>query len=396
MTTQTFTVEVPYLKTVRPPVTLNYAMSPLGMNQARFNGRLVATPQIDLSAFSCRAVVDFVEVKVWLSRTTQFRFVQDQIVDLTGRTPWVRGADQRSETLFTIRIQDPDPTIVEQCLAGLRDHFGFEREPEVHMLEVSVDFTPREPSELRRHRMIGVLTRHLYPDVDFLSDRLSRPLMRWGKAGDKKMRHLVGDSPHNDFGHLLRWPVSDAQPAADATLYVGAQLGRAQWKIMDKIFNDQNHRAGIKVALDDKEKRARVEVTLNREELGSLGIGSLGSLWGFRFAKMQGRYFQFVLPTFGRSSSRVKPAVAAVFDESRRTRFRTSGVLGLVIMDKAYKRFHADNRKSVAKTIRTLGLKIARAERVGAGSMMTFVKYEELNGRVSSALEKLGERTRRG
>jgi hypothetical protein len=98
-----------------------------------------------------------------------------------------------------------------------------------------------------------------------------------------------------------------------------------------------------------------------------------------------------VLPTFG-PSLRIRPAVARVFEENRRARFRNTGVLGLVMLDQATKQYHAANRSALAKTLRTMGLKIAAPTKAGSGLMMSYLKYEEVNGRISSALEKLARR----
>ena len=397
MTTKTFTVEVPYLKTRRPSLSLVYSVSPVRMSQARFAGRLVATPQIDLSMFSCRAVIDFVAVKVTLSRQTQFRFIQEQLTEILGERVSVKPFEKRpgsAETRFVITFQEPDLSLVERCLDRVRDCFGFDREPEVHALEVSVDFRPQDRSEADRHRIFAVLARHLHPDTDILTKAWSRPRIIWSDNPDEP-KYLVGKAKRTGLD-LLRWPLADLRIPADATVYAGQQYGRAQWKVMDKYLDKQNRSAGTRLVLPENERRARVEVTLNRDELRSIGIESIQCLSEFSFTRLQGRYFQFVLPTFAQSSNRIRPAVARVLEENRHTRFRNSGVLGLIVMDEATRRFHADNRKAVARTLRTLGLKISSPARVGAGSMTTYVKYVELNGRVSNALEKLGERIRRG
>jgi hypothetical protein len=284
MTNSFFTVEVPYLKTPRAPQLITYLVKPVGMRQARFTGRSVAIPQLDLSAYSCRAVIDFVQIQIETTRRTQFRFIQKPIAALTGHLPHVAAINESPgavATQFIITFQDPDLRLANSCLEQLRFDFGFTTEPQVHALEVSVDFSPRRPSEQLRHQMLGILTRHLFPGIDFLGDPLSRPRIKWGTdRGTQK--YLIGKSRSNELDRL-RWPLSDLSPACDATLYVGRRFGPAQWKIMDKVLDRQNHAADTRTELDEAKKRVRVEVTLNREELSAIGIHSVDSSVGTLF-----------------------------------------------------------------------------------------------------------------
>ncbi len=397
MTTATWRAELPYIKTVRPALVLNYSVEPEKKAQARFRGRLVATPEFDLSEYRCRAVIDWLVVTVTLARATQFQHVQRPILELSGVQPWVEAKDAGTggtATIFQITFQEGRVATVAECLDVLRAVYRFVKVPSIDGIEVSVDFTPKVPSEVARHRMVGLLAHHLFPKVDIVVHPYDRPSFKWGR-GRRKTSYLIGDRrrPSRNLD-LLRWPLADLSAPVDATFYAGRQHGRAQWKVMDKILDRQNPATGTRLVLPGKEKRARVEVTLNQQELRALGIDTVESLGEFNFATLQGRYFQFMLPTFAVASENVPAGVVSYLESFRKQRFLTAGIAGLVMMDQVSGAWRLEQRKQAARAVRAAGKRVIAKRRRGGGETGSFVAYSELNGRISSALEKLSQRER--
>lgn len=390
--------ELPYIKIGRPPQVLNYVVRPQEQAQTRFRDRTVATLDIGLDGYHCRAVIDWLDVTVVLARGTQFQHLQRPIEERTGLLPFIKAQDNGAggvATIFRIRFQETRVALVAECLEDIQRTHGFVEEPVIDGMEVSVDFTPKVSSEPARHRMVGVLARHLLPKIDIVADAYDRPRFQWDCDGIVQTRYLTGDRRSRSGElDLLRWPLADQAVPVDATFYVGRQHGRAQWKVMDKLLDRQNLASGTRVELPEEERRARVEVTLNSDELRELGIRTLESLRQFRFATLQGRYFQFMLPTFATKSDRLSSAVVAFWEGNRKRRFLKAGVVGLIMMDDATKAFHASHRGEVRARLKALGRKIAPTIRSGIGEAGTFVAYAELCRKVSRALEKLGERER--
>ncbi|KAB7738375.1 hypothetical protein F2P47_17540, partial [Parvibaculum sedimenti] len=54
-----------------PASKLRYTIVPTGGKQARFAGRVAVQPMIDLSAYRQKAVIDWLEIKVFLRDKTQ-------------------------------------------------------------------------------------------------------------------------------------------------------------------------------------------------------------------------------------------------------------------------------------------------------------------------------------
>ena len=162
---------------------------------------------------------------------------------------------------------------------------------------------------------------------------------------------------------------------------------------MIKVMDRQNKSSNTKLDLPDEERRVRIEVTLDRTELHSIGITSLASLAAFRFQTLQGRYFQFWLPTFANvaGSSAARTALHRLRQDRRRAKFLTTGVVGLKAMDDAYDRRH----KQVQSDIRTRAARNGRQPPSTASkrkTASTLVAYKLLTARVLMALRHLGNR----
>jgi hypothetical protein len=162
---------------------------------------------------------------------------------------------------------------------------------------------------------------------------------------------------------------------------------------MDKVVDQQNRQAGTFKALDDHEKRARIEVSLGVAEIRRLGITSLDDLQQFGFANLQKEFFAFYLPTF--SANEAVPvmsqrAVKQMRSQERVRKFLKTGLIGLQAMDKAWETRRSRNRSDIAAVLRSRGQPVSRF-RTGKGKHGTLLAYVELNKRVETALRHLTE-----
>jgi len=172
----------------------------------------------------------------------------------------------------------------------------------------------------------------------------------------------------------------------------GRREGPLLWRVQNKTIDKQNVAAGTEVLLHEKERRARVEVSLGSEELREMGIRLFKDLQSFRFTRMQGRYFSAMLPTF----SSVGDPVQRWREDQRRRKFLNTGVLGLTAMDEAVIEQSTIVRSDVVKRARANGNRVTSRKRVGRGARLSLVAYEELNRRFQHALGKLTRREQRG
>ena len=173
---------------------------------------------------------------------------------------------------------------------------------------------------------------------------------------------------------------------------------RVQNKVADR------RTCNAKRVLLGREKRARIEVTLDRLELRRLGLISLSRLFRFRFAKLQGRFFHFALPTFlDEPDLPQHAAIAAEVNRTDRECFRQGGVVCLERWRRLKEQWlSAKPRATTVKQsplqrlredVRVLGGKV-QYRRAGTGRYGATIAYSELNEMVSSALRDLDRRTR--
>ena len=366
-------------------VVLEYLATPSTATQRRLAGRTVVHPLIDLGDYTCRAVIDWVDINFIFERSTQLQFVQQVVEPIIGRTPYVEPIDPgpgKVSNKFWIRFQEPQLENLAKCEEALGRKFTLEAHGVIRSIEVSVDFTPLTPSADKTGRMVGVLARHLYPNRDFMTVDLDRPRFFWRRR--KEPTFLMG-------ANNLLSSHADRPVPIDATFWVGRKEGPVSWRVMEKTIDNQNIKAGTWDELPPNEHRARIEVTLDRQELIDRGVKSLADLQSFNFAKLQGRYFRFMVPTFENRFAGKHPARKAIEDD-RWTRFLNAGVVGVVAMEGARRSFRQAARPALRGLLRARRQKIRPLTRLGEGSSGSFLAYEDLNGRAAMALEKLGHR----
>ncbi|TPN49485.1 hypothetical protein FJ976_17295 [Mesorhizobium sp. B1-1-9] len=379
---------------------LTFRRRAMANSQARLVGRYALEPEIDLDAFNCRAVVDWLTICFWLGRKTQFQWLQDDIEAVLGRKPFVQPLSEEPGGVadkFDVRIQEPDLRKIRAACDLVGAKYGLEMLPFIRAIEISVDFTPKQPDDGKRAKLFTVLTRHFWTDRDVISGHFDRPRFTWGKNKEETghvLRHIEG-GPEGVNESLLISTVRDRSPFVDSNYYIGAKGSDISWRIMDKVIDTQNHRAGTAIQLDEADKRVRIEVTLDRPAVSAIGLTHLKDLARMRFARLQGMFFTFMLPTFvdvGKVGRSVNSAIKAWHDQQRVAKFLQTGVIGLKAMDDARELQAMHLRKQERRLLVAQGLKMKRPPRVGTQKAGTFLAYDELNGRVSDALRHLGAR----
>lgn len=373
-------------------IPLNYREAPVTCRQRRLDGRVALWPDLDLTAFRCRAVVDWIDVSIRTTKPTQARWLNVRIDRAIGRNCNVQdlGGDG-----FKVRFQDPDLAKIEVAVRSIEASHGISAPVDVVAMEVSVDFTPAAPGdEAQRRRLVAILARHFRPGRDVISDGRDWPRFTWGRRSENTAGVLPRKKDWVDVDRLM-FNGNDCTPSPDATFYVGEKGARSAWRIMDKILDQQNLVAGTAVVLPDELKRVRIEVTLRKDELQDLGIRTLADAGAFKFTRLHKPFFCFMTPTFAvpkGSAAGWRQSAVKVLEDERRTKFLNTGIIGLEAMDNAWKDRRESHREGMRAIFRERRWPLTRI-RIGGGQAGTMVAYLELNARVEMALRKLTKRT---
>jgi hypothetical protein len=228
--------------------------------------------------FKTRAVIDWIELTVTLKKPSQFRYVQRalQTILQTDAITFVRAQDKGpggSTTQFVFRLHDHHAaklSELERIMSELALVHPFAAQPEVSGIEIALDFYNRcEPGNVLDlvHRLqLSVAARGNIRQFD--PDKAPNP-----KYGN---RFLNSDRPEPVTGLII-------DPRLN--LRIGDKGDTVQWQIYDKR-TDHNRQP-----IDQSQRRARAEFTLNRDELAKRVFGpdagsrtvTLGDLRLFRF-----------------------------------------------------------------------------------------------------------------
>lgn len=383
------------------PIILSYAEKTLRSSQARLTNRTTLTPQIDLEAYQCRAVVDWVDIHIDLARRSQHWQLNKRIERLTGRKEYPEAldlAEGKTATRYRLRIQEPNFQTARKVLDDIEGTYGFATPAHIAAIEISVDFYPVKPSEEARARMHGVLVRHFFPTTRVL--RNSRMWPRFMPGSIEKTDYTVGRNESDDsldIGDRMA-PGLDRPALYGSTYYVGERDDpRAMWRIQNKVLDKQNLTAGTREELPEDQKRIRVEVTLGHEGCREIGLEKLADLETLAIARLQKAFFQFMKPTFSIVRLGDRPGSVAVrrkTEEYRRQRFLNAGVLGLQIREDAREELRALEMPRIRRWHRMYGGKMKPRERAGSGAYGTMIAYEELTRMVERALAGLERRVR--
>lgn len=299
---------------------------------------------------------------------------------------------------FDIKIQYPPPVSwVIQVPREIAARFGEKEEAHVSGVEFSLDAYPQEPSDHARAMLLGVMQRTIFTHRDIVTKKGSRPRSTTKSAISetigldlpdvKKLQNrkllIEGSSGKPNYNYAV--PENHPIPFIDGTMYFGAQKDDVMIKIMHKTIDEQkparkSSEATVKT-LFEIEGRVRIEVAILGKELDEIGFRNLEDLQGFKFSTLQGRYFQFKLPTFREASNLVSSGASATLAEIEKRRaeiFLKSGVVGLNANEEERANERARMLPSMREAFRDAGRTLKR-KRTGQGETGKFVAYAELN-----------------
>lgn len=406
---------LPFHKASANPVELPFLLQRLSHKQSRLQGRCALTPDIDLDAYRFEAVVDWIELKFDLTALTQHQHIQAELrrhldrnnyIQTIGASPGGVGAT------FIVKIQEP------KSIAALLDitdtleaRYGLRTRPTITGIEISLDAYSKKQMSRDRELLFGAMQRTIFTSRDIWAKQNDRPRSIYGsnreiddpdedRKGAKARMHYLCPSPiksrhADDQGHLAL--TKFMAPAIDGTMYLGEKDGDVMVRVMDKIIDRQRPDDGVREDLPEHRKRVRVEVTLKGAELVRLGLNYLDDLSGFNFTKLQGDYFQFMLPTFRDQSKPMTKAadLARCTKDSRHANaFHRAGVIGLIALRRIEDQMMEPHMKTLRKNLRATN-RASSKTRTGSGTAQDFVAYDALNRKVRVALQNLTKRETR-
>jgi hypothetical protein len=337
------------------PKSLDFSLSPTKNPQSRFNGRLGAVPALDLSAYRVRACIDWVQIEITTTQTTQGVHISRWLNSILGNQPYVTDLNGKVRSTgrgFLVRVQNPELTKIREGLRDLHSRCGLVGPVKIDGIEVSIDFFSNDGTDQKRWQMVGALGRLILPAPDSLNEGMDRGRYVYSVDGMTKTVKIIN---LQKLGRIVNGVVvpfeldvqNHKSPTADSTVYFGEKNSDVMISIQNKITDRRDPSKNTVVNLDQNHKRARIEVTLRSAALTGLGLRFIDDLGGFDFGKLRSDIFRFWLPTFESGLAEPDPRIAV---------FEKSGMYGLERYDIAYEeRFpeHArkregDTRKRVA------------------------------------------------
>jgi hypothetical protein len=405
-----------------PPSTLTYqpvpATSSSTVRSVRKNrqGKIVLVPQLSIREnFKVRALIDRLVILVSVRKRSTGRglgmmlngdakvtaFVQDTTIP-TKAMDWRKQLKEPDWTKltgfhFAIMIQDPTPEKLAMVLQLIDDRFNIDEPVELFLVELSVDFFPRphhsEDEQIRlREQMVGLLQRHHWGSTALLQGRRPQQPRHadarqvydkpGGKPKETDPRYLFPDQSSPQFAdtefeqpeviaRLLR-AKSGTLPFLNATIYKGCDETGRKISIQHKVADQRNTARGTKNPLPDRERRARIEFLLIRQDILEdhklRGVETLGTV---SFRKLCRKLLHFRLPLVEPTQERLEEAIAHM--EHR-------GVYGIELAARA----RAQREKAAA---RAAGEPVPR-KRVGEGADLQ--DWQEMNTLAGEALDELG------
>lgn len=377
---------------------LDHDLLSLKNTQRRLAGRLALVPKIDLDAYRFRAVIDWIEFRVYLGRTTQAQHVQDVLRRRLDRNGFIYPQDLgpgKTFSICTIKVQEPGSlALISAIHRDLVDTFAEIRPSQITGIEISVDAYPRRDSDEARAILVGGLQRTIWTDRDIWSKPNSRPRMVFGR-GEKQTIKLSREPEKDETIASRSVPDNHEVPFIDSTMYLGAKEGDdVMIRVMEKI-RDKQRPDGSFDALTDDQKRPRIEVTLKGQELAGLGLTDVPSLERFEVTKIKKRYFQFRLPTFAWTQNPKRPieVLSNMREEWRARTFLKAGITGLMAMDASNASIRKNMMPRVRATLKLMAGPHAPASVKGSPRIApAFSSWEKLNSKVDVAFQSLSKR----
>lgn len=387
----------------RPP-PLVYRCEPVEKAQARFHGRYLLRPELNLSRFVTRAEIDWVDLKLTLGRSSQGKHVSRFLAEQLKRRPHVtdsEGRERQTGCVFVARIQRPEPESLARALAALDASHGLVAPVEITGIEIAIDWWPyspatRDPAELavERLHLVSVLQRHFLPAAEVIAGDKDKPRFKCPDKGDDEgpTPKLLGPvQPRHGKERVfvetklnlepIIWRNWDLDvhnaPFLDSTMYFGGDKADIMYRIQNKTTD--NRKGDEYDKLPAEQRRARVEVTLKGGALEDVGLRQLDDLAGFRFEELRKELFPFWLPT-------LQPGPGWWWFE--RKVFAKTGLYGLEARQWAHDQLRKARNKRLAKAEPTdpprKPWKPGRVRKTGHR-----LAFDELNHRAYDALEQL-------
>ena len=394
------------LDPAKPLRELKFMEARVDSNQERFQDRRMLIPEIDLKKYRFKAVVDYIVVRIFTHKT-QHQWIQKDLGTVLKCKSWILpidpGEGQEADE-FDIKIQEPSSTaLVVAAIKAVSKERGERSAPELREIEFSLDVYSRGGDDQERDKMVGLLQRTYFAETARWQNDLDMPRTTAAMTGqdDPKVetRFLTPRmGAARDASLTVRpEPGEFRSPFLDGTMYLGAKDASGMIRIQNKIKDQQYPEKGTFTSLAEDQARARVEVTLKSCDLEILGLHELRDLEGFSYAKLQRKYFQFMLPTFAAGNPEKNSVINAVIrldQQSRAAVFLQSGLLSLLKRDEAWEHYKASKRPQMKKVLRLHGRRMTR-NRAGRGSRSTMISFDLLNKQVATAFRHLGNREQR-
>ena len=392
------TAKLPFSNPSKPALDLRHTEVALDKKQRRLLARTTLQPEINLENYQFCAVIDWIEFRVHLGRGTQIQHLHDFLLPFVGRRPFITRKDKGAGDVFsicTIRIQEPvslaHVTLIHEALVA---KYGATAPSLVTGIEISLDAYAKDEAGVARVLMVGAMQRTIWTNRDIWTDKNSRPRSIIGTKKEDVLKLLP--RPDDVYDYMIK-PVHELckEPFADGTMYLGARDDDVMIRVMDKV-KDVQRPDGTYVALTDKTSRARIEVTVKGKELVDIGLTDIASLRHFKLTELQGRYFQFRLPTFAirQNPRRTIDAICNNEEARRADAYMRSGVLGVMLRDEArLARWKTLRRRTTNLTRASGGVSVIK--KTSRLSINMFVAYWALDRKVALAIRDLAAREER-
>ncbi|MEI4197322.1 hypothetical protein [Roseovarius sp. E0-M6] len=352
------------LNPAKPIRELKFTESWVTAEQARFQNRRMLIPDVDLKNYRFKAVIDYIVVRVF-TRKTQHQWIQKKLRTVLTRDSWILPSNPGAGAVadeFDIKIQEPGSTaLVAAAIEAVSKERGECSAPEIREIEFSLDVYSRGGDDEERDKMVGLLQRTYFADTERWPNNLDMPRTTAAKTGQSepevKTNYLTPRMGAARDTSLPVRPEPDEfrSPFLEGTMYLGAKDRSGMIRIQNKIKDQQYPEKGTFTALAEDQARARVEVTLKSCDLERLGLRELRDLEGFSYAKLQRKYFQFMLPTFAGENPEKSSAINAGISLDQKNRaaiFLQSGLLALLRRDEVWEHHKALERSKIKKVLR--------------------------------------------
>lgn len=418
-------------KGTRPIARLRYvpkitsATSTSGTIRADRDGKIVLIPEVDIRRdYRAHALIDRIAIIVETRDVIIRTDLQAQIKKHTGIALWIHDLRKsekhkaawgvplvhldewkRRGAPFAIMIQDPTPNLLSAILKAITDGPGIEGPVLLHLIEVSVDFYPKnastpEEAVLLREQMVGLLQRHhwarasLLVDPDSIKPRDADARQIYDEETEhgeivKKYRYLF---PHeNSSGRkykietdgmisnpAIRDRILTTRPGYDlflnSTLVKGGKFEPCHVSVQHKIADRRNPVRNTFQGLADQDRRARVEVTISgTETLEKRGLKTIDDLGRISFRKLSKDLLSFKL-------GMIEPWQHLL--EDAQTQMQTRGVYAI---DLRMRTLELEKREELRRS----GVNLPRkTEREG----MALQDWPEMNDVIGKALDELKRR----